>query len=146
MFFFHLWPILCNWFPFYYTSLPFTCIHSFHRDKNNSTERSLLCSAVICFWADWLCSSHMQLWVTVTLHSTLLNIHWSVYLQRSLVVTWLVPHETAAIHLSPHSVYTIQPCTSVTLFKAICGVHACLAVTCHCTFGRMNKIFYMLAR
>ena len=32
-----------------------------------------------------------------------------VYLQRFLVVTWLVPRETAAI--SARSIYTIQPCT-----------------------------------
>ena len=32
-----------------------------------------------------------------------------VYLQSRLVVTWLVPHETAAV--SACSAYTIQPCT-----------------------------------
>ena len=32
-----------------------------------------------------------------------------MYLQRCLVVTWLVPRETAAV--SARSVYTIQPCT-----------------------------------
>ena len=36
-----------------------------------------------------------------------------VYLQRCLVVTWLVPCKTAAI--SAHSVYTIQPCTVTSL-------------------------------
>ena len=51
-----------------------------------------------------------------------------VYLQRCVVVTWLVPHETGAV--SARSVYTIQPC-HVTSCKAICirRVHACSAVT-----------------
>ena len=38
-----------------------------------------------------------------------------VYLQRCLVVTWLVPRETAAV--SARSVYTIQPCTMSRHFR-----------------------------
>ena len=48
-----------------------------------------------------------------------------VYLQRCLVVMWLVSRETAAV--SARSVYTIQPCTMSRHFMQshIGRVHAC---------------------
>ena len=57
-----------------------------------------------------------------------------MYLQRCLVVTWLVPCETAVI--SARSVCTPQPCTMSHHFMQshIRWVHACLAVTCHLHF------------
>ena len=56
----------------------------------------------------------------------------------------MLPCETAAI--SVHSVHTKQPCTILHHFMQSCihRVHACLAVTCHCTFGRVTRIFYVL--
>ena len=57
-----------------------------------------------------------------------------VYVQRCLVVTWLVPRETAAV--SARSVYTTQPCTMSrhSMRGRIRSVHTCLAVTCHLDF------------
>ena len=54
-----------------------------------------------------------------------------VYVQRCVVVTWLVPRQTAAV--SERSVYTKQSCTMSRHFMQshIRTVHACLAVTCH---------------
>ena len=54
-----------------------------------------------------------------------------ISLQHCLVVTWLVPRETAAV--SARSVYTVQPCTmSRHLMQGrIRKVRACLAVTSH---------------
>ena len=62
-----------------------------------------------------------------------------VYLQQCLVVTWLVPLETAAV--PARSVYTIQPCTMSRHFMQshIRRVHACLAVTCHLHFGQNDR-------
>ena len=62
-----------------------------------------------------------------------------MYLQRCLVVTWLVPRETAAA--SARSVYTIQPCTVSRHFMQshIRRVHACLAVTCHLLFWQNGR-------
>ena len=62
-----------------------------------------------------------------------------MYLQRCLVVTWLVPCETAAVlAVSACFVYTIQPCTMSHHFMQshIRRVHTCLAVTCHVHFGQ----------
>ena len=56
-----------------------------------------------------------------------------VYLQQCLVVTWLVPRETADV--SARSVYPIHPCMSRHVIQShISRVHACLAVTCHLHF------------
>ena len=54
-----------------------------------------------------------------------------MYLQRCLVVTWLVPHETAAASAS--SVYITQSCTMSHHFMEsyIRKMNACLAVTCY---------------
>ena len=62
-----------------------------------------------------------------------------VYLQRCLVVTWLVPHETVAF--SAYSVYTIQLCTMSRHFMQshIRSVFACLAVTCHVHFWQNDR-------
>ena len=69
-----------------------------------------------------------------------------VYLQRWLVVTWLVPRETAAV--SARFVYTIQPCSMSRHFmqSRIRRVHACLAVTCHPHFWQNDRDFYVLLR
>ena len=58
---------------------------------------------------------------------------WCTY-SDDLVVTWLVPRETAAVLAL--SVYTIQPCTMSSHFTQshIRKVHACSAVTCHLHF------------
>ena len=58
------------------------------------------------------------------------------YWQRCLVVTWLVPRETAAV--SARSVYTIQPCALSCHFiqSPMHRVRASLAVTCHLYLGR----------
>ena len=75
-------------------------------------------------------------WVTVALYSAFSISTEVVCLHRCLVVTWLVPRETAAV--SARSVYTIQPCTMTRHFMQshVCMVHTCLAVTCHLHFGQ----------
>ena len=62
-----------------------------------------------------------------------------VYLQRCLIVTWLVSRETAAISAS--SVYTIQPCTMSRHFmhSYIRKMNACLVVTCHPHFWQNDR-------
>ena len=64
----------------------------------------LLYSAILCSQADSL-HPHVILHEWLAFYSTFLNIHQSA-VQKAL--TWLVPHETAAI--SSCSVYTIQLC------------------------------------
>ena len=75
--------------------------------------------------------SHMILNDWLAFYSTFWISTQVVYLQRFLVVTWLVPRETAAV--SALSVYTIQPCTMTRHFMQshIRRVHACWAVTRH---------------
>ena len=70
----------------------------------------------------------------------ILNIHWSGVLKHCLIVTWLVPHETAAISpqvlCTPYKhapVYSVTSCTATCLqchfMQSHAGrVHACLAV------------------
>ena len=61
-----------------------------------------------------------------------LDIHRSGVLTA---LTWLVPHETAA--MSAHSAYTIQPCHFIQ--SHIPKVHASLAVTCHLHFWQNDR-------
>ena len=62
-----------------------------------------------------------------------------VYLQGCLVVTWLVPRETAAV--SARSVYIIQPCTMLRHFmqRHIRRVLAYLVVACHLQFWQNDR-------
>ena len=64
-----------------------------------------------------------------------------MYLQCCLVVTRLVPRETAAV--SERSAYTIQPCTTSRDFTqshiGLRRVHACLAVTFHLHFWQNDR-------
>ena len=77
--------------------------------------------------------------MTVGLFKRVLIFTEVVYLQCCLVVTWLVPRETAAV--SACSVHTIQPCTMSRHFMQshIRRVHACLAVTCHLYLGQNDR-------
>ena len=72
-----------------------------------------------------------------------------VYLRRCLVATWLVPPKPAAV--SRHALCTLYHHAPVYSFigrhiRRVHRVHACLAVTCTCTFGRMTLSFYVLMR
>ena len=90
-----------------------------------------LYSVILHSWADSQCLHVILTWVT-SFHSFILfYIHWSGVLT---VLTWLVPHETAAA--SARSVYTIEPCTiTMSLHaKPHNKMHACLAATCHVHF------------
>ena len=62
-----------------------------------------------------------------------------MYLQRCLVVTWLVSRETAAVWA--HFVYTMQPCTMSRHFMQshIRRLYACLAVTCYLHFWQNDR-------
>ena len=76
-------------------------------------------------------------------YSTFLYIHGSG-LQHCLIVTWLVPRETAAV--SARSVYTIQPCTMSRHFMQIHirRVHVCLVLTCHLHFWQNDRDLLLL--
>ena len=61
-----------------------------------------------------------------------------MYLQHCFVVTWLVPHETAAV--SAHVLWTPYnhaPCHFMQSY--IRKVYACLAVTCHLHFCQNDR-------
>ena len=62
-----------------------------------------------------------------------------LYLQHCLVVTWLVPRETAAF--SVRYACTIQPCIISRHFKQshILRVHVCLVVTCLLHFWQNDR-------
>ena len=66
-----------------------------------------------------------------------------VYLQRYLVVTWLVPRKTAAV--SAHVLctpYDHAQVYCVTLLEAVldtCRVHVRIAVTCHVHFRQSDQ-------
>ena len=57
-----------------------------------------------------------------------------VYLQRCLIVTWLVPRETAAV--SARSVYILS---RHFIQRYIRKVYTCLAVTCHLYLWQNNR-------
>jgi len=65
------------------------------------------------------------------------------WLQRCLVVTWLVLCETARrLYLGSSSVYTIQPCNSLQchfIQSHLRRVHARLALTCHLHFRQNDQ-------
>ena len=97
--------------------------------------RSLLCSIILHALADSMHSCCMWLNDLPAFYSVFFKISSEVmYLQRSLVVKWLEPCETAAI--SPHSVYSTQPCTMSCHFMQshIHRVRECFPVTCHLHF------------
>ena len=76
----------------------------------------------------------MWFYISDYLFIAILNSHWSGVLT---VLTWLGPHETAAI--SACSMYTIQPCHFIQ--SHIHKVHVCLAVTCHLHFWQKDRDF-----
>ena len=76
-----------------------------------SASQRQLYNSILCFRADSLCSSRMQLWMSHCTFPQQVFDYPQKWLQCSVVVTWLVPRETAAV--SAHvSVYTVQPRTS----------------------------------
>ena len=74
-------------------------------------------------------------WVTVAFCGTFLTFTQVVYLQRCLVVTWLVPRETAAV-----SARFCTPCHVTSCKAAYVGcVSACLAVTYYLHLWQNNR-------
>ena len=95
----------------------FVCFCLFVNNHSNVLYDRRMSCCCCCWWSlltssDILRSRAHSLGLRVILHewlafySAFLNIHRSGVLTA---LTWLVPHETAAI--SARSVYTIQPCT-----------------------------------
>ena len=93
------------------------------------------------FQEDWTILGHIFIWLV----RMICDVHFKnttcfrisvevVYLQRYLVVTWLVPRDIAAISVHvPCTAYSHAP-VYVTIRRVhiyIRRVHACLAVTCH---------------
>ena len=95
---------------------------------------SLLYSAVLRCWEDWL-RSHVILHEWTAFYSAFLNIH------RNGVFTalaWLVPHETAAISAQVLCTpYNHAPCHFMQ--SHIRKVYACLTVTCHLHFWQKDR-------
>ena len=89
------------------------------------------------------CARMIDYFYFLFFYSTFWNIHRSG-LQRCLIVTWLVPRETAVV--SARSVYTIQPCTMSRHFMQIHirRVPACLVVTCHLHFWQNDRDLLLL--
>ena len=85
-------------------------------------------SIILCIWADLMCSSCMWLWMSdYSVTQYVLKIHKSGC-NAVLMVTWLVPHKTAAV--SVHILWTQYnhaPAYSVTTWSHICRVPAHLA-------------------
>ena len=80
-------------------------------------------SAILCFWADALRSSHMWLWVS-SFTQRVLSICWSD------IFTVLLPSwHMFCMHHAP--VYSV-------IWNRICSVHVCLAVTCHLHFRQSD--------
>ena len=94
-----------------------------------STLKQTHCGLVACDYRRAAVAFYSAFWSSTRI----------VYLQHCLVVTWLVPHETAAI--LAHSVYAIQLCIMSHHFAQshICRVYACLAVTCHLHFQQNDQ-------
>ena len=100
---------------------------------------------ILCFWANPLRSSHMQLWMSDCSFAPCSQYppKWFAALFHCYMagITW------NCCHLSATSVYTTQPCTSLQCHFIQSHIHkmqVCLAVTCHCTFYRMIRICYVL--
>ena len=67
-----------------------------------------------------------------------------VYLQHCLVVTWLVPCETAAI--SPRSVYAAEPCTALHHFTQTMHSFTSLNFSPKATYVRCMHITALIGR
>ena len=69
-----------------------------------------------------------------------------VYLQRYLVVTWLVPSEAAAALAHVLCIHhRLPPCTSLQchfMQSHILRVHVCSAVTCHLHFWQNDREYF----
>ena len=87
-------------------------------------------------------------WVTVAFHCEYwYPPKWCAYKVTALmVVTWLVPHETAdVLAYSVCAPYNHAPVFSVTSFKATdVGRMSSFTVTCHLYFWQNDQIFYFL--
>ena len=98
---------------------------------------SLLYSAILCSWADSLCS-HVILHEWIAFYSAFLNIHWSGV---PTALTWLVPQESAARESQSRHVlctpYNHAPCHFMQ--SHIRKVYACLVATCHLRFWQNDR-------
>ena len=113
----------------------YSCEHLFSASSQNGSQapHNDNSGTVLFFQADPLCSSRMQLWMSVCSSTQcVLNICQSGY-STVLVVTWLVPCESAAVLVQVlHMPCSHAPVYWVTLFQATCigYMYVCLAVTC----------------
>ena len=85
---------------------------------------SLLYSTILRSRADSL-RLHVVWHEWLAFYSAFLNIHWSGVLRA---LTWLVPHETAAV--LAHSVYTVQPYYVLTVTH-VCSHSQAYAICAH---------------
>ena len=88
-----------------------------------------------------ICNSE---WVTVAFTQHVLEYP-PKWLQRCLVVIWLVSHETADVLTQVLCTpYNHAPCHFI--LSHIRKVHGCLAVTCHLHLWQNDRFFYVLLR
>ena len=83
------------------------------------------------------CVERDSTWLTVAFYSVFWTAIKMVYLQRCLIVTWLVPRKTVAI--TARFVYPILCAPWHFIQSHIHRVHACLAVTCHLHFWQNGR-------
>ena len=100
-------------------------------------------STILYSRADSLCSYHMWFSMTEAFYSVFLNVHRSGVL-TALFGCYMADTMWNYCCLNAHSVYTIQPCTSLQchfVTSHLHRVHVCLAVTCHLHFWQSDRDF-----
>ena len=93
-------------------------------------------------WALFACHSE---WVTVALHSTILNIHWRCTYsnEHCLVVTCLWPHEAAAILVHIMCILYIHAPVYSVIQSHIHMVDVCSAAACHLHFWQNDGGYFL---
>ena len=113
------------------------------RSPLSSRLTTLLSHVVLNEWLSLIVACLQSLSVDVKQQKSISSALWIptqvVYLQRCLVVTWLVPRKTAVV--SARSVYTIQPCTMSchSMQNHLRRVHAFLSVTSQLHFWQNDR-------
>ena len=118
-------------------------IHRFYMALVSALKRTH-CAPVRCGSKWGTLSSHVRCgskWGTLSFHSKYFFISTEMaYWQRSLVVAWLVPRETAAVSAQVLCTpFNRAPVYMSLHLNHIGRVHACLAVTCHLRFWQNDR-------
>ena len=113
--------------------------------KQDCYYQSLLNRTTVCSRARSQHSCCTWFWtIDCILLQCVLNIHQSGVLSV-LFDCYVAGAMWNCCHLSAHSVYTTQPCTSLQchfMQSHMCRMHLCSAVTCHLYFARETRIYF----